>query len=97
MEDRLEAKSNAHAGELIERAKPRLEHVATDSKHAAKAAAILGKRELIKKRATAPLEGPDELILFLHKNALFSQLIFYPLFFNEDGRILKNGLSKQHC
>ena len=32
MEDRLEAKSNAHAGELTERAKARLEHMATDPK-----------------------------------------------------------------
>ena len=41
MEDRLEAKSNAHAGELVERAKAHLEHVATDPKRPAKAAAIL--------------------------------------------------------
>ena len=30
MEDRLEAKSNAHAAELLERAKARLERIATD-------------------------------------------------------------------
>ena len=27
----------------------------------------------------------------------FPQSIFYTLFLNEDGRILKNGLSKLHC
>ena len=34
MEDRLEAKTDAHAGELVERAKAHLEHVVTDSNRA---------------------------------------------------------------
>ena len=58
MEDRLETKCNAHAGELLERAKARLEHMVTDPKQPAKAAAIVDKRELIKKRKTAPSAGP---------------------------------------
>ena len=58
MEDRLEAKTNAHAGELVERAKAHLEHVATDPRRPAKVAAILKKGELITKRKTAPLAGP---------------------------------------
>ena len=40
MEDHLEAKSNAHVGELVERAKARLEHVKTDPQRPAKAEAI---------------------------------------------------------
>ena len=38
----------------------------------------------------------DELILFAHKNPLSPHNYFYRLFLNEDGRILKNGLSKLH-
>ena len=34
MEDRLEAKSNAHATELLERAKARLERMATNTNSA---------------------------------------------------------------
>ena len=63
MEDRLEAKSkllsNAHAGEIVERTKARLEHVVTDPKRPAKAAAILKKGALIKKRKVAPSAGPS--------------------------------------
>ena len=40
--------------------------------------------------------GSYELILFPHKNPLFPTIDFYPLFLNEDGRFLKNGLSKLH-
>ena len=57
MEDRLEAKSNAHAAEFLERATARLECITTDP-NPAKATAIEDKLELIKKRATAPSEGP---------------------------------------
>ena len=58
IEDRLEAKSNAHAAELLERARARLERIATDP-NPAKATDIEDRQELIKKRATAPSEGPD--------------------------------------
>ena len=47
MEDRLEAKSNAHAGELVEHVKARLEHV-TDPRRPAKVAAILRNGDLIR-------------------------------------------------
>ena len=58
MEDRLEAKTNAHAGELVERAKAHLEHVATDPRRPVKVAAITKKKDLIKKRKTVPSAGP---------------------------------------
>ena len=58
MEDRREAKSNAHAGELVERAKAHPEHAATDPRRPAKVAAVLKKGDLIKKRKTAPSAGP---------------------------------------
>ena len=54
MEDRLEAKSTAHSGEFLERAKARLEHMATDPKQPAKAAAIADKKKLLYERAMAP-------------------------------------------
>ena len=53
MEDRLEAKSNAHAGELLKRAKARLERITTDP-NPAKATVIVDKKRLLYKRATAP-------------------------------------------
>ena len=37
-----------------------------------------------------------ELILFPTKMQFSPQSIFHPRFLNEDGRILKNGLSKLH-
>ena len=37
-----------------------------------------------------------ELILFPYRSPIFPTIDFYPLFLNEGGRILKNGLSKLH-
>ena len=59
MEDRLEAKTNAHAGELVERAKAHLEHAVTDPRRPVKVAAVTKRGDLIKKRKTAPSAGAD--------------------------------------
>ena len=53
LEDRLEAKSNANATELLERAKARLERIATDT-NPARATAVQDKKRLLYKRKTAP-------------------------------------------
>ena len=58
LEDRLEAKSDAHATDLLERAKTRLERMATNN-NPAKATAAADKRDLINKRKHAPSAGPD--------------------------------------
>ena len=54
MEDRLEAKTDARAGELVERAKAHLEHAVTDPRRPVKVAAVTKRGDLIKKRKTAP-------------------------------------------
>ena len=58
LEDRLEAKSDAHATDLLERAKAHLERMATNT-NPAKATVDADKRELIHKRKHAPSAGAN--------------------------------------
>ena len=83
MEDRLEAKTDAHAGELVERAKAHLEHVVTDAERPAKEAAFVRRKELVKKRQTAPSTGPDAWTRADYKELLEASALHEPRFMTQ--------------
>ena len=97
MEDRLEAKTDAHASELVERAKAHLEHVVTDTRRPVKVAAFAKRADLIKKRQTAPSAGPGAWTHRDFENLLEVSALHEPRFMTQrclgGGRRLK-GLNK---